>query len=288
VGDIIDRTLRLLRANPVLFLGITILPNLITDVLERAVGLSQTFDLNDLNAALSRPSATPVFPSQLHPVDPVAGSVVGIIAFALSLAQAAAITIAIGQRYLNRPETVPDAYRRGVRSLPRLLLSVLAIGVLFVVAVVVVAIALTILASLGLAAVAVIIGLVGFFFLLPWAFLSVTLVVPAIVIDGLGPIAAIRRSFQLMDKARLRTLGLEVLTVIIIIILSLVFSVIFLVAFVAEPTLRAVLQTVADVASASIGAALLYGVTVILYYDLRVRKEAFDLQLAAEALPREG
>jgi hypothetical protein len=29
-----------------------------------------------------------------------------------------------------------------------------------------------------------------------------------------------------------------------------------------------------------------WGTFAVLYYDLRVRKEAFDLQLAAEALPR--
>jgi hypothetical protein len=49
-----------------------------------------------------------------------------------------------------------------------------------------------------------------------------------------------------------------------------------------------VLQTIASVASSTISAPLIYGALVILYYDLRVRKEAFDLQLAAEALPREG
>ena len=56
----------------------------------------------------------------------------------------------------------------------------------------------------------------------------------------------------------------------------------------AQPTVQTVLQTAASVASASVSGPLLFGSLVILYYDLRVRKEAFDLQLAAEALPREG
>ena len=142
--------------------------------------------------------------------------------------------------------------------------------------------------SSALVAIAVVIGLIGFIFVLPWAFLSLAVVGPAIVLEGLGPIAAIRRSFHLMDRSRMRTLGLYVLMGLISSILGLVFGVIFLASFVSEPTIRTVLQTIANVASAAVSGPLVYGAIVVLYYDLRVRKEAFDLQLAAEALPREG
>ncbi|HLZ47368.1 MAG TPA: hypothetical protein VKR80_01810, partial [Candidatus Limnocylindria bacterium] len=64
VGDIIDRMLRLLRADPVLFIGIAIVPALISEVLQRAVGLDQTFDLNQLTSTLSTPGARPAFPVQ--------------------------------------------------------------------------------------------------------------------------------------------------------------------------------------------------------------------------------
>ncbi|HLZ48494.1 MAG TPA: hypothetical protein VKR80_07590 [Candidatus Limnocylindria bacterium] len=166
-------------------------------------------------------------------------------------------------------------------------MSFLAVIVVF--AVVIAAIALAVVASASaLAVVAVILGLVGFLFVLPWAFLSLALVAPAIVLEGLGPIAGIRRSFHLVDRARLRTLGLWFLMGIITSLLGLVFSIVFLASFVAEPTVRSVLQAAATIASGAISAPLLFGALVILYYDLRVRKEAFDLQLAAEALPREG
>jgi len=49
-----------------------------------------------------------------------------------------------------------------------------------------------------------------------------------------------------------------------------------------------VLQGVAGIASAAVSYPLVYGSLTPLYYDLRVRKEAFDLQLAAEALPRDA
>jgi MFS family permease len=291
VGDIIDRMLRLLRADPVLFIGIAVLPNLVSEVLQRAVGLSQTLDLNDFSAAFTTSGTRPVFPSQVRTTNVGAAIVVVLVSIVIGLVQTGALIEATGQRYLGRPISVREAYARGLRAVPRLFLSALVVIVAVTVAVGVFSLAVTLLAVTavaGLAAVAVIVGLIGFFFVLPWAIVSLSLVGPAIVVEGLGPIAAIRRSLHLIDKARLRTLGLYLLIWVISVILGIILGIVFLASFVAEPTVRSVLQTVASVASASISGPLFFGVLVILYYDLRVRKEAFDLQLAAEALPREA
>jgi len=250
-------------------------------------GLTQTLDLRGFTAALNTPGATPTFPQQVQPVNGGLAAVVIVVSILLSVTQAAALTYAVGQRYLGRPESIGDAYSKGIRALPRLLLSALAISLAAIVVVGVVAVVIALGAS-AFTVVAVILGLVGFFFVLPWAFLSLVFVTPAIVLEGLGPIAGIRRSFQLVDKARLRTLGLWFLMGLIASLLGVIFSLIFLASFVTDPTVSAVLQTAATVASGAISGPLLYGALTILYYDMRVRKEAFDLQLAAEALPREG
>ena len=187
---------------------------------------------------------------------------------------------------MNRLRVLPAPC--SLRAAPRLILCGVVVGVILVAAVLAVFAAAAALNTSAFVAVAVILGLIGIFFVLPYAFLSLAVVGPAIVLEGLGPIVGIRRSFQLMKKSRLRTFGLYILIGIISSLLGLVFGVIFLASFVTEPTLRTVLQTVANVAAAAVSGPLLYGALVILYYDLRVRKEAFDLQLAAEALPREG
>ena len=288
VGDIIDRVFRLLRADPILFLGIALLPDLVVEVLQRASGLSQTFDLNDLGAAFGTSGGGLVVPRQLQPVNSGAAIAVVIISIVISIIQAGALIEAVGQRYLGRTVTVREAFERGLRAVPRLVLSGLVVVAAFAALFLIVIAALAVLNSSALAAIAVIIGVIGVFFLVPWAFLSLAVVGPAIVLEGLGPIAAIRRSLHLVDRSRLRTLGLYVLMGLISSILGLVFGVIFLASFVTEPTIRAVLQTIANVASAAVSGPLIYGAIVLLYYDLRVRKEAFDLQLAAEALPREG
>ena len=288
VGDIVDRVLRLYRANPVLFFAIAVLPALISEVLQRAFGLSQTFDLNDLSSAFDTSSGRVVVPRQLQQANAGAALAVGIVAIVISVVQAGALIDAIGHRYLGRPVSIRDAYVNALRAAPRLILCGVVVGVILVAAFLAVFAAAAALNTSAFVAVAVILGLIGIFFVLPYAFLSLAVVGPAIVLEGLGPIVGIRRSFQLMKKSRLRTFGLYILIAIISSLLGLVFGVIFLASFVTEPTLRTVLQTVANVAAAAVSGPLLYGALVILYYDLRVRKEAFDLQLAAEALPREG
>jgi MFS family permease len=288
VGDIIDRVLRLVRANLVLFVGIALLPDLVVEILQRATGLSQTFDLNDLGAALNPAGGGTVAQRPFVLVNSGAAVAVVILGVAISIVQAGALIEAIGQRYLGRPITVRDAYARGLRAVPRLLLCGAVVGLAFILLVLLVIAAVAATNAASVAAIAVVIGLIALFFVFPWALLSLAVVGPALVLEGLGPIAAIRRSFHLIDRARLRTLGLYVLMAIISSILGLIFGVIFLVSFVADPTVRAVLQTIANVASAAVSGPLIYGALVVLYYDLRVRKEALDLQLAAEALPREA
>ena len=288
VGDIIDRTLRLYRANPILFVAVAVLPDLVVEVLQRAAGLSQSFDPNDLAAFLANAGGNPALPRQLQAVNPGAFAAVGVVGTVLSLIQASALISAIGQRYLGKPVTVGGAYASGLRASPRLLLSGLIVIVLFAAAFLLLFLAVSLLNVAAVAVVAVIVGVVGLFVFGPFVFLSLAVVGPAVVLEGLGPVAAIRRSFHLMAKSRLRAFGLYVLIGIISAIVGLLFGLVFLVSFVSEPTLRAVLQTIANVASAVVTGPLLYGSIVIFYYDLRVRKEAFDLQLAAEALPREA
>jgi len=288
VGDMIDRTIRLIRANIVLFIGIAVIPYLIVEIVLRVAGLSQTFDPNDL-AQLLGPGATGTLPARrFQPANPAAISAAVIVATVVSMILYGSLTAAVGERYLGRSITIRQAFERGLRASVPLFFSLVVALIGFVVLFLVLAVALAVFSSSALVALAVIVGFIAIVFVMPWAFLSIAVLGPIIVVEHLGPLAAIRRSFHLMDKARLRTLGLYILVLIIASILGLIFSVLFLVSFVTDPTVRAVLQTIASVASSTISAPLIYGALVILYYDLRVRKEAFDLQLAAEALPREG
>src|SRR5205085_154363 len=215
VGDIIDRTIRLFRANFLLLFAVAALPTLIVEVLQRTFGLSQTFDLSDFTSALNAPGGTVALPRQLQPVDPIAASVVGVVSFALFIVQYAALVYVVGQRYLGRPASVRDGFVQGLRAAPRLFLSGLVVIAVIAVVFIVVFIGVAALNSHAFTAVAVIFGLIGFFILFPYVLLSLAVLGPAVVLEGLGPIASIRRSFHLMQRARWRTLGLYILMGII-------------------------------------------------------------------------
>jgi hypothetical protein len=71
-------------------------------------------------------------------------------------------------------------------------------------------------------------------------------------------------------------------------VLSTLISFIFVAAFISDTGVRLVLQNVVNVVATVLWAPVEWGTFTILYFDLRVRKEALDLQLAAEALPRQA
>ena len=54
----------------------------------------------------------------------------------------------------------------------------------------------------------------------------------------------------------------------------------------ANQTAGAIAAIIAIFAAVPLWMPLFFGTMTVLYYDLRVRKEGFDLQLAAEAMPR--
>jgi hypothetical protein len=105
-------------------------------------------------------------------------------------------------------------------------------------------------------------------------------------IERHGPVSSLRRSWQLSTGFRWRIVGLVLLLFVLAAVLFVL--VIFLVglAVAANRTLGAIGVFIATFAAVPIWMPLFFGTMTVLYYDLRVRKEGLDLQLAAEAMPR--
>ncbi len=109
-----------------------------------------------------------------------------------------------------------------------------------------------------------------------------SLTAPAIVIEGLGPFAGARRSWQLIARRFWPSLGIIVAATLGSSILSSVLTVL--------PTLFALLLPnpgqwivlgLARAAVALVIVTTLVSVSVLLYMDLRIRTEGLDLELAA-------
>ncbi|MDJ0867260.1 MAG: hypothetical protein QNK03_14210 [Myxococcota bacterium] len=175
-------------------------------------------------------------------------ALVGVMVFyaVLSPIVGAAITHLLGEAYLGRTASVGSSLRLGLSLLFPLV---------------------------GTQLLAVLLGLVGLLLLVVpgiYLFLGFMVLTQVMVIERRFGIAALRRSHELMQGHRLRVFGLFLLSAVLTNVLS----------FAADLGLGW-LPWVGPVASGlaqAVGLAFLTAVLVLLYFDVRCRKEAFDLE----------
>ncbi len=285
VGDIVDRVFALYRSRPLLFLALSAVPYLllvlVIAVLTIAMGIAGgVFQvLTDLAAG-----ATPAVEDLAGPLATLAvyGIVVIVVAVVILSAQSAALVDATASLYLGRATAFGAAFRAGLRASPR----VIGAGLLVFLATILLWAVLAVVMVLSREAIAVVVLALGGVVATVYVATS-TLVMPvAATVEGAGPMAALRRSWALSEGNRWRVLGLQLLLVVLNGVISALLSAIFVSALIADENARAILQQVTNVVANVAWAPVQWATFTILYYDLRVRREAFDLQLAAEALPR--
>jgi hypothetical protein len=123
----------------------------------------------------------------------------------------------------------------------------------------------------------VIIGIALILFLLPavWASAVLFAVIPVVVLERRGPFAAFDRSSKLSERLKTHILSALGLIVLIRIIVELGSALIASVIPMAE--LKYVAVTVAAMVMYP-----LYGIAItLIYYDVRIRKEGFDIEMMA-------
>jgi uncharacterized membrane protein len=181
----------------------------------------------------------------------------------LSSIATAATVFVVSESYLGRPLSARDALRRATPLLARLIIC----SLLF----------------------AIIVG-IGFFFLFfPGVilFCGLLLAFPSLVLEpGISPTGALSRSWSLTRGSRWRMFGLLVTIALLLYVPLVGFGT---VAAVVLPG-GAFGATAATLTLAVVGVLqmllypLLYCVLTVAYYDLRVRKEGFDLEVLASTL----
>ena len=201
-----------------------------------------------------------------------------IVTFLAAQVGIGTLTTAVSSIYLGEPIGIGEALRRVRPSLGRLLGTTLLTSLIIV---------------LGMVACVV----PGFYFLL-----SYLLVSQVVVIEGLGPQAAMRRSSELMrkksDKGLFRNNIMKASVILIIVfvlaaaagmIVGLPFGIAqILTADRTHPPsllgpmhlLQSTLTMIVQAGVAPIGTIAM----ILFYYDIRIRKEGFDLQMLASAL----
>jgi len=286
VGDIVDRVFALYRSRPLLYIAIAAVPYLVFILVIAAatVALAGTFlglaQFANVLASGDLPDPRELLTAMVAFI----GFVLFIVVAAVVIlsTQTTALVYAMSARYLGRPITLGEAFRAGLRATPRVILTGLAIFMTFVLFWAALIITMAVSQQTLVVVVAVIVGLVGSFYIL-----ASTLTAPVIAtLESVGPLTAIRRSWSLAAGNRWRILGLQLLLIVLNGVISAVVSAIFVTTIIGDATLRTVAQQLVNAATTILWAPVEWGTFAILYYDLRVRHEAFDLQLAAEALPR--
>lgn len=126
--------------------------------------------------------------------------------------------------------------------------------------------------------------------LLVFVYVRLAVASPALVIEGLGPIAAIRRSWRLVRGSWWRVLGILLLSALITNLLSTIVSVpITMAASVLTGFSESLLPTVLASGIATLVAGIVTlpfaaAVTGLLYIDLRMRREALDIRLVSAGI----
>ncbi|MGA4855048.1 hypothetical protein ACPCAB_00030 [Streptomyces koyangensis] len=305
VGEILDGAVSTLRAHWRTVLGISLMIAVATQVV---LILLQRFVLRDSVdiAALEDPSATT---DEL--LSAMGGALLDsglvLLVFLLgTIVATALLTMVTSRAVLGKPVSLSDAWRDARPQLPRLagltlLLPLIAIGVVAVAMLPGVllgmvsgsdgAAALLALGALAGAAVAV------------WLTIRFSLASAALMLEKQGVVKAMKRSAKLVRGSWWRVFGIQLLAQLLVMIVSSVILLPFsrVAAVITGESAASALDEmvvtnfgwtyliitgIGSVIGAMLTLPIVAGVTVLLYIDQRIRREALDVELTRAAAAR--
>jgi len=294
LGQLLDRTFSLYRRNFLLFIGLSTIPVVILCAMSVVMQIAQG------PALQAQVAHRPADPAQALAAMQASSSlllpliVVSMAAFALAHG---ALTFATSQVYLGRSATIGALYRAARVRFWRifglwLLIFLRAIGYCALVGVVAAIVGgVAAFAARGAGAVVVAPVVVGGIIVMVLIFLRYSLATAVLLLENTGMNAAIRRSISLMRGHRFRAFVIF-LTVVAV---SYAGFILFGGPFLAAQTYYITQGIVPPLWLRALGAVvgglsqlllMPFGVMVfvLLYFDIRVRKEGLDLQMMIGSL----
>lgn len=250
--DILVETFRIYKRNPIRLLAIVAIVE---------IGLGFMWSIPDFSGL--RPSTPEGGTASLTHLIPIGIMLVVASIMGLSLMQGALIH-AISEQYLRQSINIGRAFRFAWERLAALAGAMIL--VLFVTTgIVVVSIGFTVSISPDVGYVFIAAGFcVGLYLMVRWSF-----ILQVALLERLGPLAAISRSSALVKRNWWRVMNMTIIIGIITVGISIILGTVPTIG----PTLGSILST----------PIFTIGIT-LLYYDLRVRKEEYNLDLLAAEL----
>lgn len=255
IGDILDETFRLYRENFTLFVAtvaVLEVPAQIINILITASAPSSNLQFQPGQTSLSSSQVSKAFASAAATGG---GSIIVSLA---STIIAAAMAVVISHCYLNRPVTTGDAYRATMNRLGSLLLTVIWAAIrLILMAVTIIGIPFAI------------------YYGVSWALMS-----QVVMLENRGGTDATRRSRELVRGFWWKTLGLLVVVAILLAILVSIPGIIIgaIIGTTSQPFTARLLVGIFALLVSLLTTPIQVAATTLLFYDLKIRKEAFDLE----------
>ena len=302
VGEILSGAFTSIRRNPVATLGLSAILLSVYGVATTAFSLAVRRVLEDVNISSGQTLTHAQVRRLLFDVFAVllpSGLAIVALAFIVQIILTGLLTVVIGRGVLGQRVSMGEAWRLALPRLPAILGAIVlnalcVLGPLAVVAVFVVVLALA-HAYAGAVVVAILGGLAAICADV-WFGVMFSLAAPAVVLERQGPARALARSWRLVSRSFWRVFGILLLAGIIVLVVGAVLQVPFSLAEALAGGSAGMFglagtRTVASIIIAGVGSIVAgavsrpisAGVIVLLYLDMRMRKEGLDLALQGAA-----
>lgn len=287
-AQVLDRTFFLYRNNFWLFAGIAALPPafLLVAQLLGAMLSSRSDSLSSSGAAIAGMAAIGI------------GAIIGVVLYVIGYALATGASVyAVSRKHLGQTITITEAYNSVKDRVGSIIGTSVLQGLLFAIVG-----GLAVLIAAGITSVLIsAMGTIGVAIVVPvWAALIFFLIkfgvrymiaIPACVLEKLSSSQSLSRSFSLAQGAEGKLFVTVLLNGVIVIALTFFFMIPSLVITgvsatkgVTPPLWSQIIEMVASFLASTLSTPISLIAFSLVYYDQRVRKEAFDLTLMMEAI----
>jgi hypothetical protein len=310
VGEILDGAFTAVRRNPKATLGLAAIVMTINGVCTAVLGLLTRNAAANLQYPVAGQTYTSTQLGHFYAsfakvyVPLIVGTL--IVQFVVDTCLTGMLTAVIGHSVLGRQITIAEAWNLARPRLLAVVGSVLLEGLIILgllAAGVIPGLALILAHAVALGVLLMVVSLIAAFVFIVIFSVRFSLATPAVVLEGKGPWTSLVRSWRLVKGSSWRVLGITLLTSIIVafagFILELPFDIISLAAgshshsnglsfgFGGTTVIGVLVTAVGATVAGAVTRPVLAGTRVLLYTDLRMRREGLDIVLQSATSQQE-
>jgi hypothetical protein len=303
VGEILDGAFSSIRQNPKATLGLSAILMTIAGVVSTTITLFMRSLIGGISLPANGQTLTAAqaghFFGRLLAVLAGPALVSALLAILVQGILAGLLTAVIGRGVLGQRITAGQAWQIAAPRLPAVIGATFLVAGILIVLWAALGLVLLILYLVG-APTALIVGLgvLGFFpalVLTIWLGVMLSLAAPAVVLERQGPLQSVRRSWRLVRRSFWRVFGILLLAGLIVAIAGAILQVPFAIGAGVSSfggnilttngpsVLSTVITAIGGIAAGTVTRPIAAGVIVLLYVDMRMRKEGLDLALQTAA-----